>query len=116
MAKKFSELRLSMRPESQLLSQLRSKKLLAAIPQNELRQARASSHKMLSDILGVPKSSITKLEKYTDMYLSTLRSHVQAMGGDLEIVARFPGGSINIISFSDLEVGIASNNLEGPQN
>jgi hypothetical protein len=42
------------------------------------------------------------MEKRTDMYLSTLRSHIQAMGGELEIVARFPDGAVKINNFSDL--------------
>jgi len=36
------------------------------------------------------------------MYLSTLRSHIEAMGGELEIVARFPDGSVRIDNFADL--------------
>ena len=42
------------------------------------------------------------MEKRTDMYLSTLRSHIEAMGGQLEIVARFPDGSVRISNFADL--------------
>jgi hypothetical protein len=37
------------------------------------------------------------------MYLSTLRSHIEAMGGELEIVAHFPEGSIRITNFSALD-------------
>jgi hypothetical protein len=41
--------------------------------------------------------------KRTDMYLSMLRSHIEAMGGHLEVVARFPDGAVKISNFSDLE-------------
>lgn len=86
---------------------------MAELPLNELKQARKLSQKMLSEALNLQQQSITKLEKRADMYLSTLRTHIQAMGGDLEIVARFPNGSVNITSFSDLKNGkeywIASN-------
>jgi len=78
---------------------------LAELPLNELKQARKLSQKMLSEALNLQQQSITKLEKRADMYLSTLRTHIQAMGGDLEIVARFPNGSVNITSFSDLKNG-----------
>ena len=37
------------------------------------------------------------------MYLSTLRSHIEAMGGKLEVIARFPDGVVKISNFSDLE-------------
>jgi len=54
------------------------------------------SQKVLAEILHVQQPAIAKLEKRADMYLSTLRSHIEAMGGELEIVARFPGGSVKI--------------------
>jgi hypothetical protein len=47
-------------------------------------------------ILGVNQSAISKIEKRTDMYLSTLRSYVEAMGGSLEIQAVFPEGAVRV--------------------
>ena len=46
--------------------------------------------------------AIAKLEKRTDMYISTLRSHINAMGGDLEIIASFPDGDVKISNFSQI--------------
>jgi hypothetical protein len=43
------------------------------------------------------------------MYLSTLRSHIEAMGGELEVVARFPEGIVKISNFSEL--GLRASNL-----
>ena len=40
--------------------------------------------------------------KRTDLYLSTLCSHIEAMGGQLEVVARFPDGAVKISNFADL--------------
>jgi hypothetical protein len=42
------------------------------------------------------------MEKRTDMYLSTLRSHIEAMGGQLDVIARFPDGAVKISNFGDL--------------
>jgi hypothetical protein len=42
------------------------------------------------------------MEKRTDMYLSTLRSHIEAMGGELDIIARFPDGVVKISNFTEL--------------
>ena len=53
-------------------------------------------------LLQVQQPSIAKIEKRTDMYLSTLRSHIEAMGGELDVVARFPDGAVKISNFSDL--------------
>lgn len=54
-------------------------------------------------LLYVQQPSIAKLERRTDMYLSTLRSHIEAMGGELDIIARFPDGPVKISNFSELE-------------
>jgi len=46
--------------------------------------------------------AIAKIEKRTDMYISTLRSHIEAMGGELEVIARFPDGAVRISTFSGI--------------
>ena len=38
----------------------------------------------------------------TDMYISTLRSHIEAMGGQLEVIARFPDGAVKISNFAEI--------------
>jgi len=103
MAKKFSELRARMSPQSQSRAEVKAQTMLAEMPLNELRQARGLSQKMLAEVLHVQQPSIAKLEKRTDMYLSTLRSHIEAMGGELDVIARFPDGAVKISNFSDLE-------------
>lgn len=102
MAKKFAELRATMSPESQARSEAKAQTMLAEMPLHELRQARGLSQKMLAEILDVQQPSIAKMEKRTDMYISTLRSHIEAMGGQLEVVARFPDGTVKISNFSEL--------------
>ena len=56
----------------------------------QLREARFQSQQELAGKLGVKQAAVSKLERRTDMYVSTLRSFIEAMGGQLEIVARFP--------------------------
>lgn len=102
MAKKFSDLRAQMSPESQVRAEAQAQAMLAEMPLNELRQARGLSQKMLAEVLQVQQPSIAKLEKRTDMYLSTLRSHIEAMGGQLEVIARFPDGAVKISNFAEL--------------
>ena len=102
MANKFSALRAHMTPAAQARSAANAQVMLAATPLNELRQARGLSQKMLADVLHVQQPAIAKMEKRTDMYLSTLRSHIEAMGGQLEIVARFPDGVVQISNFAKL--------------
>lgn len=102
MAKEFAELRARMAPASRTRSEAKARKMLDEMPLNELRQARGLSQKVLADVLHVQQPSIAKLEKRTDMYISTLRSHIEAMGGELEVIARFPDGSVKISNFSEL--------------
>lgn len=103
MAKKFAELRARMSPEARARVEEQASAMLAEMPLNELRQARGLSQKMLAEVLHVQQPSIAKIEKRTDMYISTLRSHIEAMGGQLEVVARFPDGVVKISNFSELD-------------
>lgn len=102
MANKFSELRAKMKPEARERAELMAQTMLAEMPLNELRKARGLSQKMLAEVLHVQQPAIAKIEKRTDMYLSTLRSHIEAMGGELDVVARFPDGAVKISNFADL--------------
>ena len=50
----------------------------------------------------VGQAAVAKIEKRTDMYVSTLRRFIEAMGGELDIVARFPDREVHIRNFGDL--------------
>ncbi len=104
MARKFSELRDKMSPESQARAEAWAKAELAKMPLHQLRNAREMTQTRLAEILNVDQGSISKLEKRTDMYLSTLRSYVEAMGGMLEVRAVFPDGEVKIDLLNKLSV------------
>ena len=69
---------------------------------HELRQAREQSQEDLARELGVGQPAVAKLERRADMYVSNLRRYIEALGGSLEITARFPEGSVNIVNFGEL--------------
>jgi len=102
MAKKFSELRSKMSPAARARAQGRARTMLAEMPLQELRLARGLSQEALAATLKIRQASVSKLERRADMYISTLRSHIRAMGGELEIVARFPDGEVRISNFEEL--------------
>ena len=56
----------------------------------QMRKARALTQKKLAKKLGVAQVAISKLENRSDLLLSTLRSYVEAMGGTLDLIVRFP--------------------------
>jgi transcriptional regulator with XRE-family HTH domain len=103
MATKFEKVRQRMTPERRARIRKRSQELLAELPLQELRQARALSQQELAEVLGLNQATISKLERRTDMYLSSLRRFVEAMGGELEITASFPDGRVRIQMLEDLD-------------
>ncbi|MGA9069517.1 MAG: XRE family transcriptional regulator [Terracidiphilus sp.] len=66
------------------------------MPLNQLRNARAMTQTRLAELLEMDQGNVSRLEQRTDMYLSTLRSYIEAMGGVLEIRALFPEGDVRI--------------------
>lgn len=99
MARNFRELEAKMSPESRARAEAKAKKMLAEMPLDELREAREMTQVHLAKILGVNQAAVSKLERRTDMYLSTLQDFVKAMGGELKIIARFPEGTVEISQF-----------------
>ena len=103
MARKFAELEVKMSAAARTRSDALYRQHLAEMPLHELRQAKALSQVKLAESLQVNQAAISKMEHRTDMYISTLRDYIRAMGGDLEIVANFPDGSVKISNFTAIE-------------
>ena len=99
MAKSFRELERSMSPQARARSEAKAHKLMEEMPLNEIRAARELTQEHLARLLRVKQASISKLERRADMYISTLRDFVRAMGGELEITAHFPEGDVRINQF-----------------
>ena len=64
----------------------------------ELRNARKLTQVRMAKALGVTQDSVSRLEKRSDLLLSTLRKTVQAMGGNLSLVAEFPDRAPVVLS------------------
>lgn len=112
MTKNFNTLVAKMSPEAKARGEAKARKMLAQMPLGELRKARGLSQEVLAATLHIKQPSVAKLEKRTDRYISTLRSHIQAMGGELEIIARFPEGSVVITNFSEIDKWMEEKNSE----
>ncbi len=103
MAKPYRLLREKMSPERRARNDARAQEILANLPLDELREARDLTQVHLAQILHMTQASISKMERRTDMYVSTLQAFVKAMGGELEIRAVFPEGAVRITQFAELE-------------
>ncbi|HWG21319.1 MAG TPA: XRE family transcriptional regulator [Terracidiphilus sp.] len=114
-AHKWKDIRRKHSPEVEAEIQRKVKALVDSVTLNQVREARNLTQANLANILGVNQGSVSKMEKRTDMYVSTLRSFIQAMGGQLQIKAVFPEGEVEIDQFesvanasSDSEDGAAA--------
>ncbi len=102
MAKNFKILREKMSPEARERSHAKAQKMMEEMALDELREANELTQEQLASVLGVKQATVSKMERRTDMYLSTLRGIIKAMGGNLEIRAVFPSGSVVINQFRKL--------------
>ncbi len=73
------------------------------MPLDALRDARQLTQVQMAQLLKISQGAVSKVERRTDMFVSTLRNYVRAIGGDLEIRAVFPEGDVLIDQFGTLE-------------
>lgn len=100
MAKSFDELaRRTMSAKSRDRAARRTKELLAELLLSEIRKLAGKSQGELAGVLGIKQPSLSKLEKQDDMQVSTLKKIIEALGGEVQIVARFPKAKVRIKQF-----------------
>lgn len=99
MAKKFTELRSRMSPEAQARAAARAEAMLLEMQLQELRRARHVTQVEVAKAMNVEQAAVSKLERREDMYVSTLREYVKALGGELKLVASFPDAEIQVHPF-----------------
>ena len=99
MTKRFRTLRAKMPAKARTRSRQRAEELIRVMSLNELRRARRMTQGTLAVAMQTSQSEVSKLEQRTDAYVSTLQSYIRALGGELDIVARFPDGCVRISQF-----------------
>ncbi|HVY91448.1 MAG TPA: XRE family transcriptional regulator [Bryobacteraceae bacterium] len=99
--KSFRELEKKTGPARIAASDARVRKMIEEMPLQRLRSARALTQEHLAHIMKKDQSGISQLERRTDMYVSTLADFVRAMGGELEIRANFPDGTVRLTGLAD---------------
>ena len=104
MAKKFQELRAKMPADSQKRARAKTQKLLSEMALDELREARKLTQEQLAQQLRIKQPSVARMERRADMYISTLRGVIKAMGGEMQILAVFPDGRVRINQFRDIAI------------
>lgn len=92
MANKWNSLKRKMSPEFQARVDARVKATLQTMPLAEIRKAIGMTQADLAGKLDVAQGSVSKIENAADMYLTTLRKYVEALGGELHLTAKFADG------------------------
>jgi transcriptional regulator with XRE-family HTH domain len=78
----------------------------------ELRRARHLTQTQLASALGMTQPGISRIERQTDVYLSTLRTFVEALGGELQLKAVFPDGSVELSNLEEIASDEAETHAE----
>jgi transcriptional regulator with XRE-family HTH domain len=99
MAKNFRELRARMSPQAQARAAARAAAMLVDMQLRELRKARNVTQVEVALAMNIEQASVSKIERRDDMYVSTLREYVKALGGELKLVASFPDAQIQVQPF-----------------
>lgn len=90
MTRKFGTLREKMSPKARARAHARAHAMIAEMALPELRRALRVSQEDLARLLEVTQANVSKIEGRSDLHLSTLVAYIEALGGEVEILARFP--------------------------
>ena len=88
--------------EVRLRSEASAAKMISEMGLAELRAAMDMTQESLANALHVKQASISKMERRSDMYISTLSKIIEAMGGEPQIVAKMPNGNVKIRQFPQI--------------
>ena len=102
MAKNYRELEEKMSPAARARAEAKAERMLQDMALDELREALKLTQESLAESLHVNQAAISKVERRSDMLISTLRKIIEAMGGELEIRAILPAGVVRINQFQDV--------------
>lgn len=97
--KKWNEIRAT-RSKPGVLKRVEARRQKRAALLGELRRIRQLTQETLADVLDMTQPEVSKLEHRTDVYVSTLRRYIEAMGGELQIIASFPDGAIEVVELA----------------
>lgn len=101
MARSFEELRKQIPPERRARNRRRAQELLAELRLREVRTACELTQEQLAERLHIDQPNVSRLERRSDVHVSTLADYIAALGGRLELLAVFPEGTVRIDQFGN---------------
>lgn len=101
MSKSLKELRSKVKPKVQAAARAKAVGIIAEMTLAETRKARGLSQSVLAQSMNLAQPNVSQIENRPDALVSTLNDYIEALGGTLEIRARFPDGQeVKITQFN----------------
>jgi len=105
MAKSLNELRKKIKPEVQAAARAKAVGIVAEMSLSEVRKTRGANQSTLAERMNIAQPNISQIENRPDALVSTLNQYIEALGGKLEIHAKFPDGQdVEISQFSSIKL------------
>ncbi len=99
MARNFKELEAKMPPERVARAEMKAKEIMADMLLAEIRKQMGLTQKDLAAALNIKQPTLSKIESQEDMQIGTLSPIIEALGGELELIAHLPGGNVRLSQF-----------------
>ena len=103
MAKSYEVLRNRIPEKQRARIEKKAGKILEEMSLNDIRLSRRCSQNELAELLEIRQASVSKLERRSDIHVSSLRKYIEALGGKLVIQAEFPEGAVRIRDIGGLK-------------
>jgi len=99
MAHNFKELETQMAPERRARAEMKAKEIMADMLLAEIRKRMGLTQEQLAKTLNIKQPTLSKIESQGDMQIGTLSRIIEALGGELELIAHLPGGDVRLSQF-----------------
>jgi DNA-binding XRE family transcriptional regulator len=113
MVKPFNAIKRKLSAEERAVVDAKKVELREEMALYDLRRARELSQERMAELMKITQPSVSKIEKQADMYVSTLRSYVEALGGHLVILAEMPDGTVPIQGFGQIHGAVVERGRRG---
>jgi transcriptional regulator with XRE-family HTH domain len=99
MTRNFKELEAQMAPERVARAEMKAKEIMADMLLAQIRKQMGLTQKQLANALNIKQPTLSKIESQQDMQIGTLSRIIEALGGELELIAHLPGGDVRLSQF-----------------
>ena len=88
----WAEIKSRVKPGTRAQIEAEARRLSEELHLSQLRKARGLTQEAMAELLGVSQAEVSKMERRSELYIGTLKKFIEAMNGELVLVARFADG------------------------